>query len=84
LLCFSPGASAARTGVPRTGRQVQANSTILACAVEIGQCAGRELVVPLSKIRIRDSHHGTPFRYAVQAALCDLSSPRRHRWTDAL
>ena len=34
---FRQGASAARAGVPRTGRPVQANSTILSCAVEIGQ-----------------------------------------------
>jgi hypothetical protein len=35
---FRHGASAAKAGVPRTGRRVQANSTILSCAVEIGQC----------------------------------------------
>src|ERR1700733_8477678 len=34
---FRLGASAAKTGVPRTGRRVQANSSILTCAVEIGQ-----------------------------------------------
>src|ERR1700739_697371 len=37
LLCFCLGASAAKAGVPRTGRRVQSNSLILSCAVEIGQ-----------------------------------------------
>jgi hypothetical protein len=37
LLCFRPGASAAKAGVPRTGRRVQSNLIILSCVVEIGQ-----------------------------------------------
>src|SRR5450432_3255993 len=38
LAVFSaPALPAATAGVPRTGRRVQSNSTILACAVEIGQ-----------------------------------------------
>jgi len=34
---FAPALEAAKAGLPRTGRRVQANSTILACVVEIGQ-----------------------------------------------
>src|SRR4051812_38232944 len=34
---FSPGALPARAGVPRTGRRVQANSSILSWLAEIGQ-----------------------------------------------
>src|SRR5260370_4453702 len=37
LLCFHQGARAATAGVPRTDRQVQANSTILACGADDGQ-----------------------------------------------
>src|SRR5690349_3123971 len=41
LAVFSaPALPAATAGVPRTGRRVQSNSTILACAVEIGQHEG--------------------------------------------
>lgn len=39
LAVFSAAALEAGASLPRTGRRVQANSTILACAVEIGQCA---------------------------------------------
>src|SRR5580700_6034680 len=59
LLCFRHGASAAKAGAPRTGRRVQANSTILACAVEIGQsyafqfsCDVREFRRPLDRYRV--------------------------------
>jgi len=41
LLCFRHGASAARAGVPRTGRLVQANSVILPWLTEIGQTNSR-------------------------------------------
>src|ERR1700746_2982100 len=40
---FRHGAPAAKAGVPRTGRRVQANSSILTCAVELGQCKGHGL-----------------------------------------
>jgi len=40
LLCFRHGASAAKAGVPRTGRRVQSNLIILSCAVEMGQTEG--------------------------------------------
>ena len=44
LLFFRHGASAAKAGVPRTGRRVQANSTILSCGVEVGQTKCPSLV----------------------------------------
>src|SRR5712691_11035991 len=50
---FRQGASAARAGVPRTGRPVQANSTILACAVEIGQCALGKIALFETRFRKR-------------------------------
>jgi membrane protease YdiL (CAAX protease family) len=42
---FRHGASAARAGVPRTGRRVQANPAILSCGVEIGQTFMRPKVI---------------------------------------
>jgi hypothetical protein len=54
LLCFRHGASAARAGVPRTGRLVQANSVILPWLTEIGQTnsrCGREPLLNLWEIR---------------------------------
>src|SRR5260370_14067626 len=61
---FRQGASAARAGVPRTGRPVQANSTILACAVEIGQCALGKIALLVRKFRRtwREHHHEASFR----------------------
>src|SRR6201987_432756 len=69
LLCFRPGASSAKAGVPRTGRRVQSNLIILSCAVKGGQtpskCRDGRLVRPeRSEGRTRDT-------------TCDASVQRR-------
>src|SRR6266478_8832734 len=61
LLCFSARRFASHGGRPRTGPQVQANPTILACAVEIGQTEKAEgTPEPLtSEIPGHGRHFGT-------------------------
>src|SRR5580765_7623523 len=46
LLCFRSGASAARAGVPRTGRRVQSNLIILSWVAENGQTARSRAQLP--------------------------------------
>jgi len=52
LLCFRHGASAAKAGVPRTGRRVQSNLNILSWAVEMGQCKAKNHSSLLPKNRV--------------------------------
>ncbi len=64
LAVFSATALEARASVPRTGRRVQANSTILACAVEIGQCAipCGNAITGCDDARVERNIHG-PWRF---------------------
>src|SRR3974390_389709 len=60
LLCFRPGASAAKAGVPRTGRRVQSNLIILSCAAEGGQCGLRMSAATLTGEHVHYPPRKTP------------------------
>src|SRR5882724_5669700 len=79
LAVFSaPALPAATAGVPRTGRRVQSNSTILACAVEIGQTKVDSNAFPVfPRVPLWYMFLGRRVCFVVSCLLCENSAVLR-------